>query len=144
MILIRVFNSNPKYRVGIKGTLSIARYVLKTEKIKHADINIIFVDDKTIRKLNGKFLKRWNLTDVLSFTLNEDPDNIEGEVYINIDQARRQAKDYKVTYKNEYSRLIIHGLLHLIGYRDDLKKESAKMLTKEELLLNKLGKNSIL
>jgi len=140
MLSIRVFNTYPQHRINARGTLFIARTVFKSEGIQSASVNIIFINDAGIIRLNGKFLKKWRKTDVLSFQLNPAGQSMEGEVYVNIEQARRQAREYNVTYKNEYSRLIIHGLLHLAGYRDDTSRRKIKMSLREDQILSSIGK----
>lgn len=139
MISIHVFNTHPQHRINTRGTLFVARSVFRNEGIHSACVNIIFVNDARIIRLNGTFLKKRRRTDVLSFQLNPAGQSIEGEVYIDIDQARRQARDYNATYKNEYSRLIIHGLLHLNGYRDDTIRKKRKMSLREDTILNNIG-----
>jgi rRNA maturation RNase YbeY len=138
MISLHSFNTHPKHKIKSRGTLFVARSVFKSENIQSAKVNIIFVNDKRIIELNNTYLNKKQHTDVLSFDLNSDGEIIEGEVYIDIDQARRQAQFYKVSYKNEYSRLIIHGILHLIGYRDGKHLEKIKMKQRENEILNQV------
>ncbi|MEO0073567.1 MAG: rRNA maturation RNase YbeY [candidate division WOR-3 bacterium] len=85
-------------------------------------INIVLVKDQYILALNRQFLRRNRPTDVLAFPLEEPPSpsrplraRLLGEVYINRDAARRQAKEYQVTLGSELRRLALHGLLHLAG-----------------------------
>ncbi len=81
-------------------------------------LNVIFVNDGEIRRLNKKFLSHDYVTDVLSFQL-DDREVIEGEVYVNLDQAERQAREFRIRPPSEVGRLVAHGLLHIIGYDDD-------------------------
>ncbi len=87
---------------------------------------IVFNGDARMSSLNYKFKGKNKPTDVLAFNLAEKGANdyIEGEVYVNLQIARRQADDYGVGYLEEVSRLCVHGFLHLLGYDD--KKASAK------------------
>jgi rRNA maturation RNase YbeY len=120
-------------RISKKETLDLVRSVLKGERCTNADISIITVNDATMKKLNGTYLNHRYTTDVLSFNLSESRNGIlEGEVYINLDQANRQAKDYGVTFKNETRRLIIHGVLHLLGYSDATMKQKKHMTVRED------------
>jgi len=80
------------------------------------------MDDLEIRTVNRRFLRRDRPTDVIAFTYGE-PD-CWGEVLINIDQAGRQAKDYGVSLTEEVGRLVVHGMLHIMGYNDS--DESSK------------------
>jgi rRNA maturation RNase YbeY len=112
----------------------LAKRVIKYESLKEGDINIVFVDDKFIRKLNTTYLKHNWITDVISFPLGDD-NKIDGEIYINIEQSRRQAKEYHSTYKAETQRLIIHGVLHLIGFKDNTPRTKKRMNLLEEKYL---------
>ncbi|NIA28357.1 MAG: rRNA maturation RNase YbeY [Actinobacteria bacterium] len=97
-------------------------------------INIIFVNDEYITKLNKKFLGKNNATDVLSFNLSE-ADEMVGEVYISAERAKIQAIEYKVSFQNEVSRLVAHGVYHLLGYDDQTESERRVMTAKENKAL---------
>ena len=136
MIVIQTFNAHPRHRIRRAETLRLARRVLKGERRTSAECNIVFVDDKRMEKMNGEYLNHWYATDVLSFPLTENgKKKVDGEVYVNLDQARRQSREYKVTMKNEVHRLVIHGLLHLLGYNDKTKRERQRMTHRENLYL---------
>lgn len=136
MIRLRTFNVHPKHRIRYNDTIRLARKVLQGEGKKHAECNIIFISDKRMKDLNGQYLHRWTTTDVLSFPLNENGgENIEGEIYISLDQAKRQSKFYNVPIKKEIERLVIHGILHLIGYRDNTERERQEMTTLEDFYI---------
>ncbi|MDI6767881.1 MAG: rRNA maturation RNase YbeY [Bacteroidota bacterium] len=138
MIKINVFNDHPQNKIQRNGTIRSARYVLRSESVLSAEINIIFTTDKIMKKLNAAFLNHWYTTDVISFPLGYDNKKIEGEVYINLDKARRQAKELYVSIKEEYTRLVIHGILHLSGYKDNTRDERERMTTRENLYLTKI------
>ena len=90
--------------------------------------------------LNGRFLHHWYSTDVLSFPVEEiGKRSVEGEIYVNLDQARRQAREYDVSIRNEVGRLVIHGILHLLGYDDKRKDERLKMTMRENVYLDRLS-----
>ncbi len=118
-------------------TKRIVEYVLSREE-RQAEVKIVFIDDPTIHSLNKKFLMHDTVTDVLSFQLEEEGGVIEGEVYVCIDQAVRQAREYGVTVRNEIARLVIHGMLHLIGYDDTTQEEKSAMKKKEDTYLRQL------
>jgi probable rRNA maturation factor len=84
-----------------------------------AAVNVIFVTDRKIHALNRQFLKRDRPTDVISFDCKgpsvPDEPRLLGEVYISRDRARAQAREYGVSYTSELRRLVLHGLLHLLG-----------------------------
>ena len=105
-----------------------------SEKIKRANVSIIFVDDKFILDLNKKYLKHNYTTDVISFNLEENSD-LKGEIYISADTAEKNAGLYKVSLTNELIRLAIHGTLHLTGYEDDDESNRKQMTDLENKYL---------
>lgn len=139
MIRVDVFNAHKKYRILRQATKNLAEFVLMKERYRDAEINIVMVNDKKMQQLNGKYLDHWYATDVLSFPLGDSTAlKVEGEVYINLDQARRQAKEYGVSYRNETARLVIHGVLHLLGYDDATKAQKQTMTKLEDRYLRHL------
>jgi rRNA maturation RNase YbeY len=86
--------------------------------------------------MNKKFLNHNYITDVISFDLSESEDLIIGEIYICLPQTERQAKEYKITFKNELLRLAIHGILHILGFDDSTSKEKKEMTRLENYFLN--------
>ncbi len=132
MISVRVFNVSKRRVIAAHETISLARGVLSSEKRKKAAVNIIYIDDRAMIRLNSAYLRHRRTTDVLSFPLSEHPRQLlEGEVYVNLDQARRQAIEHRVTLKNEAARLVIHGVLHLLEY-DDIRAEDKREMTRLE------------
>ena len=124
----------------------IAESVLAAETVAGADITIILVDDAYITKLNKEFMNQNDTTDVISFHLENNQNNnfIEGEIYANVNQIEQQALDFGVSYDNELHRIVIHGLLHLVGYNDATLDEKETMTTKEDdylaMLTNQINK----
>ena len=95
-------------------------------------LSIVLVDDSEIQSLNERFLGKERPTDVIAFPLDNDGDKIWGEIYISVDRAKEQANDYGVAYSEELARLVIHGILHLLGYEDHGKLDQKKMKAKED------------
>jgi rRNA maturation RNase YbeY len=119
-----------------------AELILSAEHVAGAEITIILVDDAYIKKLNKDFLSQNDTTDVISFHLDEiqSKDFLEGEVYANLDQIERQALDYSVSFSNELVRIVIHGILHLVGYDDQTLSDKETMTMKEDHYLSILTK----
>ncbi|MDP3443496.1 MAG: rRNA maturation RNase YbeY [Ignavibacteria bacterium] len=99
------------------------------------DINIIFCSDPFILELNNKYLKHNYFTDIITFD-NSQGNLISGDLYISIDTVKSNAKEYSVTFENELHRVIIHGILHLLGYDDKTKDQSNVMKEMENKCLN--------
>jgi probable rRNA maturation factor len=98
----------------------------------------VFVDDRMSRRLNRRFLGHDRPTDVIAFPLGEES-NLEGEIYVNLEKARRQARTYHVSSANETARLIIHGTLHLLGYDDRTRGKARRMKAREDFLVSHLA-----
>ena len=119
-------------------------FALKKEKLENVEFNIIFVDNKTIHEINRTYRNVDRVTDVISFAL-EDNKTIEldhrllGDIYICIERAEEQAKEYGHSFLRELSFLTIHGLLHLLGYDHMEKDEEEIMFKKQEDILNEFG-----
>lgn len=121
---------------------NIRSTVLKTLKLldqsKDSEICISFVDDETIRELNNFYRNINRATDVLSF-LQDGPDfSILGDIVISVDTAKRHAVRYENTYELEINKLLVHGILHLLGYDHKKKRETNVMREKEKQLLTQV------
>jgi probable rRNA maturation factor len=115
----------------------IVEKILSLEKINEALVNVILVDDTYITKLNKKYMNKDNTTDVISFVLekNRAKKSMEGEVYANLEQIKRQALEYKTKVMEEFFRIVIHGVLHLVGYDDQSVTDKQTMTDKEDYYL---------
>ncbi|MFN3306012.1 MAG: rRNA maturation RNase YbeY [Candidatus Kapaibacteriota bacterium] len=131
---ITVFNDTNKKLLPRKKITNRIRNVLSYFKTDW-DINIIYVDEVQIVEINKQYLGHNYVTDVISFDLSDERSSI-GEVYICIQQAERQAKEYNVSLENELSRLAIHGVLHILGFDDRTNDEKQKMHKLEDMFLN--------
>jgi len=120
--------------------LSIHKLVSALKKELDLQINslvINFVTETEITDLNEKYLGHYYSTDIITFDYSEDKKEIDAEIFISVDDAESNARKYKVHFKNEVTRLIIHGILHLLGYDDQQKKDKIIMKRLENDLLNR-------
>jgi len=110
---------------------SLVMWILDSERLEKTwAINIVLVDADFIVRLNQAYFSKDSPTDVISFNLSDDDgDHCEGEVYICMDSAKLQAKEYQVSLENEILRLVAHGVYHLLGYDDE--EESARLRMSE-------------
>lgn len=115
--------------------------IARTEKVGVRELSIVFINDRRIRTLNRKYLSHDAVTDVISFSLQEGG-ALEGEVYVNLDQATRQAAAYGVSASDEVHRLVAHGILHLIGYDDKTKREQQLIHSREDAYLQWINHSS--
>jgi probable rRNA maturation factor len=115
-----------------------ARAVLSGEGIKEAKVTLAFVDDATIAGLNQRFLQHEGPTDVITFPYSKGK-NLEGEVVIGVEVAQREAADRGHDVNTELCLYVIHGTLHLCGYDDRSKGDTAQMRKKERAYLKQLN-----
>lgn len=106
------------------------------EKKSIASLNVIFCDDAYLLSINRDFLKHDYYTDIITFDLSPSKKSpIEAEIYISLDRVRENAMVHQTTYKTELHRVIFHGLLHLLGYRDKKQADQLLMRKMEDRLL---------
>ena len=112
------------------------RLCVVAEKKEIECINFIFCTDAYLQKINKKYLGQTYLTDVISFdNRTKKTNNIIGDIFISIERVKSNSSAYKTTYKEELARVIIHGTLHLIGYKDKKKVDKEIMTEKENFYL---------
>lgn len=111
--------------------------VAEIENRSIGEINIIFCSDPYILDLNIKSLDHHFFTDIITFDYCEG-DILSGDLYISVDTVRANAEFYNTDFDNELYRVIVHGLLHLVGYDDHSDEEIAVMRSKEDFCLNLL------
>ncbi len=114
----------------------LAEFALQQEDQETGELSITLVADEEIRRLNHRYRKRDEVTDVLSFPLDQE---LLGEIIIAAGRARKQSRDYGHSLKREIGYLTVHGILHLLGYNH--KKETGRetMRKREEKILNEFG-----
>ena len=110
--------------------------VVNSEGMKLGVINYIFCSDEFLVKVNIEFLKRDYFTDVISFDYTENG-VVSGDIMISLDRVTENASTMGVSYLEELQRIMVHGLLHLIGYDDSTAESKAVMTGKEDLYLGK-------
>lgn len=123
----------------------VIKHTLEVENVSNAVFSIIFIDDEKMHELNKEYRGIDRTTDVLSFAL-EDNQRIElpirelGDIFISIPKMKAQAEEYGHSEKRELSFLVVHGLLHLLGYDHTRSEEDEKIhFGKQEQILNDLN-----
>jgi len=132
---INVFNDKEYEKLNELLCKSIIKKILTHYKYMSYDINVIFTSDIHLSNLKKEFFSKDQWTDVIAFPLQRDSKFIEGEIYISIPTAKKNANVFKEPYKKELGRLIIHGSLHLLGIEDKSAEQKKKMTTLEEKFL---------
>ena len=139
MSLVNFFYNEVRFKLKSprKITSWIKRVVQKEGAAIH-EINYVFCSDSYLLTLNQGFLKHNTFTDIITFDNSEEKSVLEGEIYISIERVKENADKFKVPFENELSRVMIHGVLHLLGYKDKKPSEKVLMRTKEEACLSLL------
>ena len=134
---INFFNADVNYT--IKGKLKIKAWLISTAKNEGFiinSLNIILCSDEYLFNLNKEFLNHVTYTDIITFDHGERRNSLEGELYISIERVRENATNLDITVTNELHRVIVHGLLHLCGYKDKSRGNKAIMSGKEDYYLS--------
>jgi len=137
---IRFFYDGINFRINRSGGKKVfLEKVITDEKKNPGDLVFVFTNDENILEMNKKFLGHDYYTDVISFDYS-DESKVNGEIYVSIETVRRNAIEYKVNIDEEIMRVLIHGVLHLCGYRDTEIDEKKNMFLKQERLLQEYKK----
>jgi probable rRNA maturation factor len=131
-------NNRTKQEIPEKKILEIIRIFLKKYKKEKLDVSVAFVNDAEIRRLNKIYRKKDKATDVLSF---DGDDYFLGEILIDLAQIKRQAKELGNSFEEELIFILVHGLLHLLGYNDETDEAREKMVEMGELFIKTLNPN---
>ncbi len=111
------------------------RAVILAENLIPGEITVIYCSDEYLLSVNKSFLGRDYYTDVITFNYAEG-NTISGDIFISIERIRENSDEYEVDFFDELDRVIIHGILHLVGYNDDNDDDSKIMRGKEDFYLN--------
>ena len=125
------FNSETTFNLQNEAkTTTWIECVVVSEGFVIGEINYIFCDDAYLNHINKEFLKHDSFTDIISFDYSLGK-QINGDIYISIDRVLDNAEKYNVTFENELRRVMIHGVLHYMGYKDKTTEEKKVMRLKE-------------
>jgi rRNA maturation RNase YbeY len=105
--------------------------ICKAEGFSLSELNYIFCSDDYLLKINQDYLQHHYLTDIITFDFVLG-NNLSGDLYISIDRVKENAKEFNVPFENELKRVMVHGVLHLMGYSDKTDTAIAEMRAKEE------------
>ncbi len=132
-IVYNYLSLKKRFKNAVKAR-KLIRHIIEEEQKKLGEITIVFTDNSHILTINQSYLKHSYYTDVITFS-NTLRDEIAGEIYISIDQVVINARRYQTICIEELFRVIIHGVLHLIGYNDEIEADRKLMREKEDYYL---------
>lgn len=128
--------SSPKFKRRIVSDW-IKNVILAEGKVP-GNISFIFCSDDYLLEVNRKYLNHDYFTDIVTFDYVEF-DIISGDIFISTDRIRENAAEFNTSFENELNRIMIHGVLHLLGYKDKSKKDKIQMSGKEDFYLRELS-----
>ena len=132
---IHFFNKGTTFKIpSPRKTSNWIQKIAQSEGYEIGELSYIFCSDKFLLGINQQYLNHDTFTDIITFDLSE-ADAIEGEIYISIPRVRENGRIQKVSFQDELDRVIIHGLLHLVGYSDKGPRKKAAMRKMEDACL---------
>ena len=136
--MIRYFSEGIKFDLKAKSLNNKwLKFVAESEIRKIGDINIIFCSDSYILDVNMKYLQHDYFTDIITFDYCEG-NVLSGDLFISIDSVRDNSSFYGTEFSEELNRVMVHGVLHLIGYDDHTDSEQKMMRSKEDYYLSQI------
>ncbi len=134
--MIRQFSEDIDFK--LKGVLANKKWLkgtLENEGFTLGEINYIFCSDNYILKINKDYLNHNYFTDIITFNYNEGK-KVNADIFISIDTVKSNANSRKIDFYNELHRVMVHGILHLVGYNDKTPTQQIEMTSKEDYYLN--------
>lgn len=110
---------------------------VKSEGKRLRELNFIFCSDNYLLGINQHYLKHDTFTDIITFDNSEAPGLVLGDIFISMERVKENAEKFKVPHRDELHRIMIHGVLHLLGYTDKGKNDKEKMTEKENHYLSR-------
>ena len=135
---IHYFTETNKFRFNRKRvTTNWLKRVITSYNKKLGEISVVFCSDEQLLEINKQYLKHSYFTDVITFNYNNN-DVISGDIYISIDRISENARNFNDSFDKELNRVMVHGILHLLGFNDKKSSEKEKMRELEDLHLKEI------
>lgn len=132
---IHYFNEDIAFpKVKKRITTSWIKQVIFLEEKRVGDISFIFCSDEYLLDVNRKYLNHDYYTDIITFD-NVEGNVINGDIFISVDRVKENSIEFETSFDNEIHRILIHGVLHLLGYKDKIKKDKYLMTEREDVYL---------
>lgn len=138
MPAIQFFEEEISYK--LKNKKSVRQWITQAilaEGYKLKELTYIFCPDSYLLQINRQYLDHDTYTDIITFDNSEDKGIIVGDIFISIERIKENAAKFNITETDELHRVIIHGTLHLLGYKDKSPADKKKMTLKEDFYLSK-------
>ena len=137
MAAVHFFTREVSFRLrGSRQTGKWIEKVIWQEQKQLRVLNYIFCSDEYLLSINQKYLDHDTYTDIITFDSSEEPGAVEGDIFISIDRVKANAAKFRKHFDDELHRVLIHGVLHLLGYPDKSPREKSLMRKKEDAYLS--------
>lgn len=137
---IQFFEEDIKFLLKDKRKLrNWFRATILEEGGKPGTLNFIFCSDSYLLNINTSYLNHNTFTDIVTFDLSEDNKSVSGDIFVSIERVKDNAKAFAITFSQELHRVLIHGILHLLGYKDKTPSQKKEMRSKEDYYLSLLA-----
>lgn len=137
--IVQFFSEETDFQLA--GQESVRSWVTQASSAEEAEIsflNYVFCTDEYLLEMNRQYLDHDDYTDVITFPYSENTEIVEGDIFISIDRVSDNAAQLGIPFLQELHRVMIHGLLHLLGYNDKSPEEKIQMTAKEDYYLSLL------
>jgi rRNA maturation RNase YbeY len=140
MSSIHFFNEGVRFKVPHpRKTSAWIKKAIHDEGKSLGDLNFVFCSDEGLRKINVSYLNHDYFTDIITFDTSEDNDTVAGDIFISLDRVKENATQLGFPFATELNRVMIHGVLHLVGYSDKTRNKKSLMRKKEDAYLSLWG-----
>ena len=119
-----------------RKTIAWIKQVVSDEGFKLKSIAFVFCSDPYLNQINVQYLDHDTYTDIITFDNSEEDDEVEGDIFISVERIKENSQNLKQSFQEEVHRVMIHGVLHLLGYKDKTKNERSEMRSKEDRCLS--------
>ena len=137
MAVINYFSEDLDFKIPFpKKTRVWLLAAARKEKKSVGEINYIFCSDAILSRINKDYLKHSTLTDIVTFDNSEPEGPIESDIYISVPRVIENSKKFVVPFEQELRRVMVHGLLHLVGYADKTAQQKSEMRKREDAYLS--------
>ena len=117
---------------NIRALKNWIKQVIQKEQNSLGELNFIFCDDTYLHNINVAYLQHDTYTDIITFDNADQEGKIEGDIFISVERVRENSQKLAISFEQELYRVMIHGVLHLLGYKDKSSKDKVQMRAKED------------
>lgn len=137
--MIQFFNEDVVFKMQqVRKTRAWLKHVIETEEFVLNQLNYVFCSDEYLLNINRQYLNHDFYTDIITFDNSEGEGEVEGDIFISIDRVKENAQELHKSFEEELRRVLVHGILHLVGYDDIEDEQELQMRNKEDFYISKL------